>query len=112
MQGEFGLRQEQENTVKTVQRIGSAIGAAAIALGMGAAFAGTASAIPVPVPLNCGQTGSFQEVHDGYIYLYEHFSQSGTDFHYGVSVPNVPAGWVPVGQVSCMGKYPADYPHY
>ncbi|MGW6119579.1 hypothetical protein ACWFRF_11075 [Nocardia sp. NPDC055165] len=102
----------KENGMKKLQRIVSTIGAAAVVLGFGAAFAGTASAMNVPTPLNCGQQEAFQEVHEGYIYRYELFSQNGTTYYYGVSVPNVPAGWVPVGEVACTAGYPADYPHY
>ncbi|WKG09626.1 hypothetical protein QX204_32315 [Nocardia sp. PE-7] len=94
-----------------IHRIASIIGAAAVVLGVGATFAGTASAINVPTPLHCGEQ-AFQEVHEGYIYRYELISQNGTTYYYGVSVPNVPAGWVPVGEVACTAGYPADYPHY
>lgn len=98
--------------MNNIQKIASAVGAAVVALGVGATFAGSAYAMDVPAPLNCGTTESFQEVHGGYIYKYDFLSQEGTTYYYGVAVPNVPAGWVPVGQVACTSGYPADYPHY
>lgn len=87
--------------MNNLQKIASTIGATAVALGTGLAFAGAASAMNVPVPDNCGKTESFQEVHGGYIYRYEPISQEGNTFYYGVTIPNVPAGWVPIGQVAC-----------
>ncbi|MFD3428739.1 hypothetical protein [Nocardia fluminea] len=87
--------------MNNVKRIASTVGTAVIALGLGTVFAGAASAMNVPPPHNCGQTESFQEVHGGYIYRYEPIGQEGNKFWYGVTVPNVPAGWVPVGQVEC-----------
>lgn len=82
----------------------SMVGAAAAVIVVSTAAAGTAAAgidIPRPLPENCGKSGFSQVDSRNYLFAYELYKQEGNTYYYGVSVPNVPAGFVPIGESSC-----------